>query len=253
MKWLRQWRRERHAANIAIDPHHLDKAWQELECMRRLAPCDQASLYRLCNLFVQEKTFHGSDGFQVDDTVRARIGLLACLPILHLDLDWYLGWSSILVYADVFVVDTEELDDDGLVHRGRDIRSGEAWPQGPVILSWGDVLDSGRGSGYNLVVHELAHKLDMRNGEANGRPPLHRDMDGAAWQAAFAGAFKQLHDALDADQDPPLDPYAAEHPAECFAVFSEYFFDAPHELFAHFPAVYQQLRLFYRQDPAGRA
>ena len=48
-----------------------------------------------------------------------------------------------------------------------------------------------------------------------------------------------------------IDPYAAEHPAEFFAVTSEVFFETPELLRAEYPAVYTQMRLFYRQDPAA--
>ena len=49
-----------------------------------------------------------------------------------------------------------------------------------------------------------------------------------------------------------LDPYAAEHPAEFFAVASETFFTDPHALKEEFSGLYEQLKLFYRQDPAAR-
>src|SRR5437773_837645 len=47
-----------------------------------------------------------------------------------------------------------------------------------------------------------------------------------------------------------LDPYASEHPSEFFAVISEAFFEDPKETRRRYPDVYEQLKLFYRQDPA---
>jgi Mlc titration factor MtfA (ptsG expression regulator) len=52
--------------------------------------------------------------------------------------------------------------------------------------------------------------------------------------------------------EPPIDDYALESPAEFFAVASEAFFEAPDLLEAAYPAVYRQLRDFYRQDPLAR-
>jgi Mlc titration factor MtfA (ptsG expression regulator) len=49
-----------------------------------------------------------------------------------------------------------------------------------------------------------------------------------------------------------IDPYAAENPAEFFAVLSEVFFEAPKVLLQQYPEVYRQLADFYRQDPATR-
>jgi hypothetical protein len=51
------------------------------------------------------------------------------------------------------------------------VTSGEAWEGGPLIISWHDVQMAG--DGYNVVIHEFAHKLDMLNGEADGIPALH--------------------------------------------------------------------------------
>ncbi|HEX7559928.1 MAG TPA: zinc-dependent peptidase, partial [Usitatibacter sp.] len=50
----------------------------------------------------------------------------------------------------------------------------------------------------------------------------------------------------------PMDPYAAESAGEFFAVASEAFFETPELLAPAYPAVYGQLRLFYRQDPLAR-
>jgi Mlc titration factor MtfA (ptsG expression regulator) len=49
-----------------------------------------------------------------------------------------------------------------------------------------------------------------------------------------------------------IDPYAAESPGEFFAVGSEAFFETPELLSLAYPAVYEQLTLFYRQDPLAR-
>jgi Mlc titration factor MtfA (ptsG expression regulator) len=116
------------------------------------------------------------------------------------------------------------------------------------------VLASGGWEGYNLVIHELAHKLDMLNGDANGLPPLHRDMRVRDWASAMQHAYDDLNRQLDRNPEAvtTIDPYAAENPAEFFAVTSEYFFSAPDLLHQAYPAVYLQLQAFYRQDPLSR-
>jgi len=90
----------------------------------------------------------------------------------------------------------------------------------------------------------------MLSGEADGMPPLHEGMDRAAWRAAFQAAYEGFCDALERGKDTWLDPYAAEHPSEFFAVVSEAFFQHPAEIKRRYPDVYEQLRLFYRQDPS---
>ena len=116
------------------------------------------------------------------------------------------------------------------------------------------MVSSGGWDAYNLVIHELAHKLDMLNGDANGLPPLHGDMQVSLWASVMQQAFDDMNRQLDAnpEADTAIDPYAAEDPAEFFAVTSEYFFSAPDLLAEAYPAVYQQLQAFYRQDPLKR-
>lgn len=176
----------------------------------------------------------------------------ACLPVLNLGLDWYAGFVSIVVYPDEFFPTREYVDEAGVVHVVREELAGEAWLQGPVILSWADIVDPPHGGGFNLVVHEFAHKLDMRNGAANGMPPLHRGMDRRRWTEAFTAAYEDLCQRVDRDEPTDIDPYATTDPAEFFAVLSEYFFDAPGLVQDHYPRVYALLAEFYRQDPASR-
>ena len=94
----------------------------------------------------------------------------------------------------------------------------------------------------------------MLEGGANGLPPLHRDMRVQDWAHAMQSAYDALNAELDAnpDAEAAIDPYAAEDPAEFFAVTSEYFFSAPDLLADAFPEVYRQLSLFYRQDSLAR-
>ena len=90
------------------------------------------------------------------------------------------------------------------------------------------------------------------NGDANGMPPLHRDMSRRAWTRAFTDAYEELCDRVDAGEPLPFDDDAAEDPGEFFAVLSEAFFMTPHVVEEIYPAVYAQLSSFYRQDPVRR-
>jgi hypothetical protein len=148
------------------------------------------------------------------------------------------------------------MDEDGLVWVDDAPKSGEAWEQGPIILSLADAVAGRARDGYNVVIHEMVHKLDMLNGIANGHPPLHRGMSDARWAADFNAAYADLCRRADTaprgGEDLPIDPYACESPAEFFAVTSELFFELPHLLRDEYPAVYDQLAAFYRQEPAQR-
>ena len=206
----------------------------------------------LALLFLRDKRLEAVQGLQLTVRMRLVIALQAALPVLELGLDWYRGWYALILYPAEFVPAHEYVDDDGLVWVDDAVKSGEAWEQGPVILSWADVAAGRTLDGYNVVVHELAHKLDMRDGSANGRPPLHADMSGQSWTQAFAAAYADLNHRVAAGEETPIDPYGAESPAEFFAVASEAFFETPGLLNADYPAVYSQLRAFYRQHPLAR-
>jgi Mlc titration factor MtfA (ptsG expression regulator) len=239
MGWLTDWRRRR-----VLTRHRIDEAlWPLLPFLPRTQKLKDLTL-----LFLAEKPFAGTHGLEVSDAMRLSIAAQACLPILELGLDWYSGWTGVVVYPGDFRVRRSEVDEDGVVHEWDDELAGEAMPGGPVVLSWDATAHDPL---MNVVIHEFAHKLDMLDGVADGRPPLHAGMDGRAWQKAFDAAFEGLCDAVERGRDTWLDPYAAEHPAEFFAVISEAFFEDPGETRRRYPDVYDQLRLFYRQDPAS--
>jgi len=102
------------------------------------------------------------------------------------------------------------------------------------------------------VIHEFAHKLDMLNGAANGFPPLHADMKAEQWSRVFEDAYEDFCFRVGNRELTPIDSYAAEDPGEFFAVVSELFFEIPDAVRESYPDVYQQLVIFYRQDPGLR-
>ena len=134
------------------------------------------------------------------------------------------------------------------MHEYEEELSGEAWEGGPVILSWADV--SMTEAGYNVVIHEFAHKLDMENGNADGYPVPRNGMRSSEWQAAWERAYTEFCRQVDAGESTLLDPYAAEHPAEFFAVMSEMFFTHSAVVARDWPGLYEQLARYYLQDPA---
>jgi len=220
---------------------------RHLQLLTHLDAQALAHLHELASLFLYHKTINAAGQFELTDAMRIAIAAQACVPILNLDLGYYSGWHEIIVYPDTFVVTHREQDAAGVVRERHRHLSGEAWGRGPVILSWADIESSLPGS--NVIVHEFAHKLDMLNGSANGMPPLHRGMDRRTWTTAFSEAYENLREQCQQGHYTTIDPYATENPGEFFAVASEEFFSRPQTLREHFPAVYAQLCLFYRQQP----
>jgi len=242
--WLKNWRRER-----ILRKHNIENdLWNLSTRAFRFLPTGQ-KLKDLVLLFLAEKQFSGARGLSVSEEMRVAIAAQACLPVLELGLDWYSGWTGVVLYPGDFRVRRSELDEDGVLHEWDDELAGEAMPGGPVVLSWDAAAHD---QAINVVIHEFAHKLDMLSGEPNGVPPLHPDMDRKRWLSSLNTAYQGFCDAVERGRDTWLDPYAAEHRSEFFAVFTEGFFTDPAEARRRYPDFYDQLVLFYKQDPAAR-
>lgn len=252
--WMfKNWRRKRLLKRAELPPEEWRRVLVALPLLRGLPPDEERRLHDLVLLFLHEKQFVPAGGLDLTPEMELWVAVQACLPIMNLGLDCYEGWVSVIVYPGEFVPNHEYMDEAGVVHVMRDVRIGESWERGPMVLSWVDVSVSGEEDGVNVVIHECAHKLDMLNGgEVNGFPPLHGDMEAAEWSRVFGAAYDHFCAQVDAGEDTGLDPYAAESPGEFFAVASEAFFETPHVLVGDYPEMYRQLAAFYRQDPFVR-
>ena len=225
-------------------PFLADRSAQDLERLRRMA-----------SLFLDRKEFSGAGGFIVEDAVALSVAVQACLPVLELGLDQYDGFVGIVMHADAVVAEREVVDDVGVVHQYDEVLAGEAMEGGPLMLSWADVQGGddreARTSAYNVVIHEFAHVLDMRDGEPDGVPLLPSAHARKAWLAVLGPEYDRFCERVVCGYDTVLDAYAAEAPEEFFAVASEAFFVTPRELKEEQPAMYRLLATYYRQDPAA--
>lgn len=252
---LRAGREARLIASHPVDDEAWDWAVNEHRILARLGTEDRARLRALTSLFLATKRFVGAGGFRIDEDMELSIAAQASLPLLNLGMAWYRGFTTIYVTADEFSIKRQEALGPGAYEEYDEDISGEAMLLGPVALSWRDVEASGWGEGYNVVIHEMAHKLDDTNGAHDGCPRLHPGMDLGLWRASFGDAF----DAFRAELGKPaprrrkgareFDDYASESPDEFFAVCCEYFFERPPFLKKKFPEVYSRLAEFFRRDP----
>lgn len=260
---FRSWRRRRVLATHALPDALWNEAVGMLPFLARYGDDEIRALRDRAVLFLEDKGIVGAQDFTVTPLMRVVIAIQACVLVLQLDPDAYAGWSSVVVYPDEFRPRIEYEDEAGVVHvRDHEI-AGEAWQGGPVLLSWADVERSRdfEAAGMNLVIHEFAHKLDMRNGAADGMPALQAGMSASVWQrvsTAAYGDFVRRVEAWEAAGEPhetaPLiDPYAADAPEEFFAVCSEVFFVAPEVLREAYPDYYGQLVAYFGQDLAARS
>jgi Mlc titration factor MtfA (ptsG expression regulator) len=251
---LRRRQERRALERRAID----DDLWRQtvagLPFLARRPAADLERLRRMASLFLDRKEFSGAGGFVVDDAMAVSVAVQACLPVLELGIAQYDSFVGIVMHADAVVAEREITDEHGVVHRYDEVLAGEAMEGGPLMLSWADV-QSGDGleaspTAYNVVIHEFAHVLDMRDGVPDGVPLLATPEARQSWLAVLMPEYDRFCERVVCGYDTVLDAYAAEAPDEFFAVASEAFFVAPRELQQEQPALYRLLASYYRQDPA---
>jgi MtfA peptidase len=251
LKQWRAWRRHRLMNRHAIDDDLWRHVLHDSPLFDRLSVEEQTRLRELTVLFLADKRFFGAHDLDVDAYMCTSVAARACLLLLGLDLAYYGGWRTIILYPSGFVAQRAVEDEIGVVHTGLEELDGESMYGGALVLNWEEAIPRRDDLEMDVVLHEFAHKLDERTGDINGLPPLHGDMAVADWASIFSEAYDRFQTWVDEGAALPFDEYAATDPAEFFAVVTETFFLRPAELLDRLPEVYDQLARFYRQDPAG--
>jgi len=206
----------------------------------------------LINLFLHDVIFIGQDGLEITDEMRVTIAGQAALLIVNKENRWFKTLETILVYPSDFKSKISRRD--GALHTEHDqVRSGESWDRGPVVLSWDSTAYGAfiPHDGQNVVLHEFAHQLDQQTGTTDGAPLLDKTHKASEWAKVLSAAYERMTEDLARGRETFLDPYGATAPAEFFAVATEYFFEKPEALKDHEPELYAQLAKYYRLDPAG--
>lgn len=249
----RRWRERRRSA---LRRRPFPQQWVALlteyvPLYARLPPALREQLHGHIQVLLDEKDFHGAGGLVVTDAMRLIIAAQAALLLFGRPVDYFPNLHSIVLHPATFVVNRESWDAAGVHHSERQVLSGESWERGQLVLSWDDSLKGGMycDDGYNVVLHEFAHQLDLESGAVNGMPNLAAAAQRQAWGSAFTAAYADHCARIDAGTDTWLDPYAATSPAEFFAVLTEAFFELPGELRTEYPAIYALLNGYYRVDP----
>lgn len=269
--WKRLWSQLR--ATISPIPAISAALWldtlQHYPFLAALSLQDQSKLRALSALFLRHKQFHGGHGLVVTDAMAVAIAAQACLPLLHWGdparaIGWYDDFVGIVVHPGAVVARRHVTDEAGVVHHYDEHLVGEAMERGPVMLSWHDVQEASHSAarGTNVVVHEFAHKLDMRSGTPDGCPPLPAGFMGthsmraahALWWDAWEPAYEDFRESVLIAQRfggaaPWLDAYGATAPAEFFAVACEAYFVNRARFAQEFPRLLALLDAFF-QRPA---
>ena len=247
---FKQWRRKR------IGQRAFPLAWlsiigKNVSIYRKLPPSDKEELQRHILVFLAEKSFVGCGGLTITDEIKVTIAAQACVLLLHRETDYYPGLRTILVYPAAYVAKETRHLEGGIVEEGFDVRLGESWHRGSVVLSWDDVRRDAADirAGHNVVLHEFAHQLDSSSGRGDSSVVLQRQSAFIAWARVLHKNYLKLQRDIGGNRPTLLGSYAAQNPAEFFAVATECFFERPNELQKTYPDLYQELKNFYHQDP----
>ncbi len=218
-----------------------------------LPPEDKEELLGHVQVLLAEKHFEGCRGFEITDEVRVTIaGHAACL-LLHQEADYFPKLKTVLVYPSIFLVEDHYPDEDGIVSGGADEHAGQSWDLGVVVLAWDEVQRSSKKGrdGYNVVLHEFAHQLDLEDHFADGTPLLWENGQYERWAEVFESEYSDLIHDISRGRRTVIDEYGATNEAEFFAVAVETFFGTPVKLRRKHPELYQELSAYFRQDPAN--
>ena len=216
-------------------------------------PADElVRLRELAARFLASKEFHGAQGFVITDRVALAIAVQAVLPVLHLGLDWYDDFVGIVVHLDEVVARRTSTDEDGVEHHYDEVLAGEAMEGGPVMVNWRDVDEAGASAeaGYNVVIHEFIHKMDMRDGRPDGCPPLPTRAAREHWLATMQAEYESFREkTIIAErfggEATWLDPYGATSIDEFFAVACEAYFVNRARFDEEFPSLSPLFQSFF--------
>lgn len=231
----------RRRARLQAEP--VPEAWREVLAKRvgfygRLGPAGQRRFEGDVAVFLAEHRIYGPQGAEVPEEVKLLIAAGAAM-LCHGRPDW--EWPhvrDIVVHPTQWNHDGEAGDHHGI--------AGQVHMQGPVLLSRKQIRFGFRKpDGENVVIHELAHVLDMADGSADGSP------DRFAWTAVpgWDALVKSRLKAVRRRQGGPLRAYAGTDAAELFAVAVEVFFEQPARLRKQDPALYEALATLFNLEP----
>jgi Mlc titration factor MtfA (ptsG expression regulator) len=207
-------------------------------------------LHSLVNVFIAEKKFEGCGGLEMTNEIKVTIAAQACMLLLNRKVKYFPKLRNILVYPHTYaakLVSTE----GRVVIEGQDVRLGESWQNGPVVLAWDSVTGGTRNitDARNVVLHEFAHQLDQEDGTADGAPILEHRPSYIAWARVLSQEYETLQKKKKKHRKSIMNKYGATNPAEFFAVATETFFEKSKQMKKRHPELYDELKNYYKLDP----
>lgn len=252
--WRRLTRAEAIAAAFPAEFREL--ILRRVPCAKLLTSDELLKLEALVRIFNSEKNFEAAVGFTLTEEMRIVVAARACLLVLHrveLDSPLYPDLLTVVIYPSTYRVPRQRREGYVTIE-GDEVRLGESWTHGLVVLSW-DAVSSGSANladGHDVVLHEFAHQLDAEDGAMDGTPELDNRERYSVWSKVAGTEYAALLDDLEHHRKTTIDAYGATNAPEFFAVVVEQFFEKPRVLERQHPELYAELSRFFRFDPAQR-
>ena len=245
------WFRKRRRKKILAEPWpeswdlHLNR---NVRLTWNLSAEETERLKHRTKIFVAEKNWEGLEGLEVTEELKVTVAAQACLMIIGVEGYYFDNVKTILMFPTAFARETNDGYSTGTQHR-----AGEAWQDGPIVLSWRDSLRGCRNEddGKNVVVHEFAHALDGLDGSMGGNIMFDDPNASQAWEKCVQIGYEKLVADKENGADNVLDYYGATNKAEFSAVATETFFEQPQALRAEHEVLFELLEKYFKLDPSN--
>lgn len=231
---LRRPLRQQRALREPLPPEWRAVLEAHVRFYRRLDAEGRAHFEKNLRLLAATFDFDATAGVEVTDELRV-LALAGAAVLLQ-------GWDDVMLPGTRSVVlHPASFDEEYGDGPHADI-AGQVVRQGPILFAVTELRRGWAGDrdGYNVSIHEFAHVLDLADGYADGKAGV------MGWGDLIADEIERVRKGRS-----PLRAYAGTNEAELFAVATEVFFEKPEELRRRAPELYDALRDFYAQDPAG--
>ena len=250
------WSHSHRRQELLAQPFPMDwsRTLAALPFYRALSNAEQQKLGDTARILIAEKHWEGCGGLTLTDEIQVTIAALAALLVLGFDDEYYPNVETVFVYPGDFLATVRDREGRAVITEESRVLSGQAMLRGPVVVSWSGAGEMGRllAEGHSVVLHEFAHKMDMRDGAADGTPYLRDGAQIDEWARVMSAEYETLVQQTQAGEPALLRAYGATNAAEFFAVATEIFFGLPRRMQAEHADLYRVLSDYYRQDPAAR-
>lgn len=205
-------------------------------------------LARLAGQILEQKNFEGAQGLEITHEIQVTIAANASLLLMGWDEVVFPRLKTIIVYPGTYHAHDQRRTPEGTVLELDEIRRGESWTHGTLVLSWGDVLADSRApeKGHNVVLHEFAHQLDAEDGETEGIPYVGGEERRRQWRSIMRQAHRK---AIRQGWSGLYRGRLIDTPAEFLAVSIELFFLWPERMAIRFPEWFEALASYFQQRP----